>query len=78
MRGLTQTWLIAERLTHLPLHVIAVTPKLWHRAIQISRESGLLMNDAIILACLRRLHLRHLASNDTDFARVPGLTLWRP
>lgn len=78
VRTLSQTRLIVERLTRLPLQVITLTPALWHHAVLLTHELGLLMNDAIIIDCLRRLRLRHLASNDTDFTRVAGITLWRP
>ncbi len=78
VRDLSDAWNTIDRLTRLPLQVIALTPKLWHRGVQISRETGLLMNDALIVACLRRLRLRHLASNDRDFLRVHNLTVWRP
>ena len=78
IRNLSDAWRLLDRLTHLPLRVISLTPRLWHQSVTISRETGLLMNDATTVACLRRLHLRHLASNDRDFLRVSGLTVWRP
>ena len=78
VRTLSRTQLIVERLTHLPFQVISLTPALWHRAALLSQELGLLMNDAITVACLRRLRLRHLASADRDFRRVPRLTCWTP
>ncbi len=44
----------------------------------IIAEHGLLTTDAFIVATMRRHGLVHLASNDRDFARVPGITVWRP
>jgi predicted nucleic acid-binding protein len=78
IRTLSQTPLIIERLTHLPLQVISLTPVLWHRAALLSHEFGLLMNDAIIVACLRRLRLHHLASADRDFRLIRNVTVWYP
>ena len=78
VRSLTQTPTLLERLTRLPLQVIPLTPAVWHHAILLIHELGLLMNDATTVACLRRLRLRHLASDDRDFRHVPGLTLWTP
>ena len=61
-----------------PLRLVTVTHgQLWN-ACRLSERFGLLTNDALHLATMRAHHLTHLASNDTDFARVPGLTLWRP
>jgi predicted nucleic acid-binding protein len=78
VRALSQSRLIVERLTHLPLHVLPITPVLWHQALSITQELGLLLNDAITVACLRQLHIPHLASADHDFQLVPDLTLWSP
>ncbi|MBI4715665.1 MAG: PIN domain-containing protein [Nitrospirae bacterium] len=45
---------------------------------EIKKEYGLLTNDAINLAIMRRHHLKTIASNDPDFERVPDLTVWKP
>lgn len=60
------------------LRVLPVTHRLIEQAQSLSHALGLLTNDALIVATMRAHHLTHLASNDTDFARVPGLTVWRP
>ncbi len=44
----------------------------------LSSEMGLLTNDAIIIALMRRYSLRHLITNDDDFDGVPGITVWKP
>jgi predicted nucleic acid-binding protein len=38
----------------------------------------LLTTDAVIIATMRRHRISHLISNDRDFLRIPGITLWRP
>jgi predicted nucleic acid-binding protein len=38
----------------------------------------LLTGDALIVAVMQAHGLSHLASNDTDFDRVPGLTRYAP
>ena len=78
VRQLTHTHQLLERMTRLPLRVLPLTPVLWHHATRISHTLGLLTNDAITVACLRRLRLRHLATADRDFLRIPRLTIWRP
>ena len=78
VRSLTQTRTLLDQLTRLPLQVVALTPAMWHHGVVLMHELGLLMNDAITVACLRRLRLRHLASADHDFDHVPGLTRWSP
>lgn len=60
------------------LRVLPMTLRLATLARRLSHEFGLLTNDALLLATMRAHDLTHLASNDTDFLSVPGITLWRP
>ena len=60
---------------------IRVLPLRWREivlAAELTQRYHLLTNDALIVATMRAHRLTHLASNDRDFARVPGLTRWRP
>lgn len=47
-------------------------------ATVISQQTGLLTNDALIVALMRANGLSRLASHDADFDRVPGLTRYAP
>jgi len=47
-------------------------------AADISVRMGLLTNDAIVIALMRRQGLSHLVTNDDDFDAVPGITVWKP
>ncbi len=47
-------------------------------ATAVSRQTGLLTNDALIVALMQAHGLTKLASNDPDFDRVPGLTRYAP
>jgi predicted nucleic acid-binding protein len=48
------------------------------QAAAISQQTGLLHNDALLVALMRLHGLTNLASADTDFDRVPGLTRYGP
>lgn len=48
------------------------------RAADLSTPYGLLSSDALIVTVMQRHALFHLASNDADFDRVPGLTRYAP
>jgi predicted nucleic acid-binding protein len=43
-------------------------------AAGISQQTGLLSNDALIVAVMQANGLTRLASQDADFDRVPGFT----
>jgi len=47
-------------------------------AADISRQYGLLTNDAILIVLTRGHGLANLASNDADFDRVPGIKRFAP
>ena len=44
----------------------------------LSRRHGLLSGDALLLAMMQKNGLSQLASNDSDFDRVPGITRFGP
>lgn len=48
------------------------------RSHEVKRRYGLLTNDALVVAAMQASDVTALASNDPDFARVEGITLYRP
>jgi predicted nucleic acid-binding protein len=44
----------------------------------LSLQHGLLSGDALVIALMQSRGLLHLASNDGDFDRVPGITRYSP
>jgi predicted nucleic acid-binding protein len=58
--------------------LLAITPSLVPRATDLSRQTGLLYGDALIVAVMQDQGLTHLASLDADFDRVPGITRYSP
>lgn len=63
---------------HCGLHVLTIPPDLIDAAATVSQQTGLLHNDALIVAVMRANGLTNLASHDADFDRVPGLTRYAP
>lgn len=60
------------------VQVVSVTPGLVLEGTIISRQTGLLSNDALIVAAMHAHRLTNLASHDSDFDRVPGLVRYAP
>jgi predicted nucleic acid-binding protein len=67
-----------ELVPRLGIQVLTVAPLLVATAAIISQQTGLLTNDALIVAVMQANGLTNLASNDADFDRVPGLTRYAP
>lgn len=67
-----------EALARFPLELLPVDWNLIKSGTQISVRHGLLTNDAMIVALMRRHGLTHLVTNDDDFDHVPELKVWKP
>ncbi len=60
------------------IKVLSTTPAMVLAAAGVSRQTGLMSNDALIVAMMQSHGLINLASNDADFDRVAGLTRYSP
>ena len=60
------------------VHILDVTYRELHASKKYRADYGLLTADSIILAVMERYKLVHLATNDGDFERVPGIKVWMP
>lgn len=60
------------------VEVLALDGPLIAEAGDVSRRTGLLTNDSLLIAVMQRHGLTHLASHDADFDRVPGITRYSP
>jgi len=67
-----------ERILQSQLRIVEVTAQLVHSATDVSRQLGLLSNDALIVAIMQQHGLTNLASADTDFDRVPWIRRFAP
>jgi predicted nucleic acid-binding protein len=74
-------------LTHMPvtedfekmnISIEVVTADLIKEAERLFAQHGLLTNDSITLALMKRLGLTDLATNDDDFDDVSWVTVWKP
>jgi len=46
--------------------------------VATAQAQKLLLGDASIVPQMQRHGIVHLATNDDDFDRVPGITVWKP
>jgi predicted nucleic acid-binding protein len=60
------------------IRILTIDPTWLDPAAGISQQTGLLHNDALIIAVLRAHSVANLASADPDFDRVPGITRFGP
>jgi predicted nucleic acid-binding protein len=67
-----------EQIDQSRLQILTVTPAMLVAAVALCQQVGLLTNDAIIVAVMQANGLNKIASSDTDFDRVPGITRYAP
>jgi predicted nucleic acid-binding protein len=67
-----------DELSLLNVRLLSVEPRQVSGAVDVTRQTGLLFNDALTVVIMRDHGLTCLASNDADFDRVPGLTRYAP
>jgi predicted nucleic acid-binding protein len=67
-----------ERVLQSRIRVLTIPVPLVAAGTVVSRQTGLLSNDALIVAVMQANGLTKLASSDQDFDRVPGLTRFGP
>jgi predicted nucleic acid-binding protein len=60
------------------VRVLTVDPAWLDSAASLSQQTGLLHNDALVIAAMHAHGLTNLASADPDFDRVPGITRYAP
>ena len=70
--------LAVEQVLNSKLQVLPITPAVLAAGLVTCQQVGLLTNDGIVVAVMRANGLTNIASNDTDFDRVPGLTRYAP
>ncbi len=67
-----------SHVSSLRIQVIPTTQALVETATQLSQRHELLIGDALVVAAMQANGMTHIASNDADFDRVPGLARYTP
>ncbi len=67
-----------QEIPQFGLQILTIPPGLIDGAAAISQQTGLLSNDALIVAVMQHYGLTNLASHDADFGSVPGVSRFAP
>ena len=78
VQRLTDYWTDIERLLSLNLLFVPVNEPILRGGQAERQASGLLTNDSLIVSCMREYGVFNLATNDADFERVAGITVFKP
>jgi predicted nucleic acid-binding protein len=78
VRMLTRFRRALQDISLFGLRILTIDAAWLDAAAAISQHTGLLHNDALVVAAMNAHGLSQLASADPDFDRVPGLTRYAP
>ncbi len=78
IQNLTRYKTILHDLVQSRINILPLTYRDLHASKQYRDDYGLMTNDSIILAVMKREKFQYLATNDTDFARIPGIAIRVP
>jgi len=60
------------------MNVKVILGPFFPESFTLMQEHHLLITDAVHVAAMNKEKVTHIASNDKDFSRVPGLSVWKP
>lgn len=75
---LTRYKTILHELKQVRINILPLTYRDLHVSKQYRDKYGLMTNDSLILAVMQREKIQYLATNDTDFQRVPTIAVRLP
>ena len=75
---LTRYRTILRDLRQARVDILGLTYRDLHASRQYQQRHGLLVNDSLIVAVMRRERIPVLATNDADFERIPGIAVRTP
>jgi hypothetical protein len=78
VQALAQPRQAVDDVRAMGVQIAPVTADLVAAATLVSQQTGLLTNDALVVAVTQAHGLTHLASHDADFDRVPGIARYAP
>jgi predicted nucleic acid-binding protein len=78
IKGLAEFRKVAEVVGGLNVTILVVDHATLAAAAGVSQGEGLMTNDALTVAVMRREGIAHLVTNDDDFDGVPGITVFKP
>lgn len=78
VKKLTRFRTSIEEILQGRLQVLTIPTSFIVEAAKVSQQTGLLSNDALLVAVMQAHGLTRLAGNDADFDSVPGITRYAP
>lgn len=76
---LDSSWKNIDRIQEIEnLTVRGISPDVFKSSIIVAKANMLLAHDALHIAVMKYESISDIASNDSDFERIEGITIWKP
>ena len=76
--NMSLVWKNYSELKKYPIIIFGVDEKALDMAVLLSRKYGVLISDAVHAAIMKLNTIDNIATNDGDFERIEGITVWKP
>jgi predicted nucleic acid-binding protein len=77
IQELTKCWNAIEKILSLNITILDA-PKDFRFVMNNCKEYKLMTRDSLHVSVMKSNGIQHIATNDGDFKRVPGITVWTP
>jgi len=67
-----------QQIPRMGVRVRSLTLPMIGESEAVRTQHGLLTNDSVSVAVIRKLRLTHIATHDSDLLNIPGLTAYQP
>ena len=78
VQDLTRYKTILDDLKQANINILSLTYRDLHNSKKYRDDYGLMVNDSLLIAVMKREKIQYLATNDRDFERVPGIAVRYP
>jgi predicted nucleic acid-binding protein len=78
VKGLSDYNLAVRQIPHMGVRVRAVTPSFVKESETVRLQYGLLTNDSVSVAMMRKLRITAIATHDSDLVNIDDLRVYRP
>ena len=76
--NMSMVWENYSELKKYPITIFSIDDEALNTAVMLSRKYGILISDAVHASIMKINTVDNIATNDSDFERIEGITVWKP
>lgn len=76
--NMSLVWENYHNLKKYPITIFSIDESVMDNAVALSKKYGLLISDSVHAAIMKINGIDNIATNDSDFEQIDGITVWKP